>query len=130
MTDLVFILLGYENTVQYVAVAYEFYLKQSTAFVLTCQNLIPIHYKLSDYRLFHAFLITQSIEFFLLFQIRETCFIAHIPYEMLSKQINDSCQWFGKVDLKVKTAISSGMSLKHVNPLHRTYMCVECAQLV
>lgn len=62
-----FFLLGYENTVQYVAVAYEFYLKQSAASVLTCQNLIPIHYKLSDYRLFHAFLITQSIEFFFFF---------------------------------------------------------------
>lgn len=49
---------------------------------------------------------------------------------MLSEQINDSCQWFGKVDLKVKTAISSGMSLQHVNPVHRTYMRVECAQLV
>lgn len=68
-----FILLGYENTIQYVAVAYEFYLKQSAASVLPRQNRIPLRYKLSDCRLFHSFLITRSITFSFFFCFSRLC---------------------------------------------------------
>lgn len=54
-----------------------------TLSALTCRSQIPIHYKLSAYRLFLPLLITQSIFFF----------IVHIMYEMINKQRKDTCQW-------------------------------------